>query len=259
MAMYSDLTISGYSSARHYESVSSTMDVARQLLAEQQLSESWCGLVTADHQLAGRGRQGRSWLSAGAAFMGTFIFCTAKPVAEVSGYSLAVGLAVARALEPHGYSFSLKWPNDLVVVRDASLRKLGGILIEVEEHRGYRVLLVGLGINVSKPPAELGGSAVSLEELGAGAPSHTVLVDSLGAQLLKSHESFFAAGGFASIRHDWQERSCFVSGQTQLQVAIGDSIVSGRYSGVSDLGALLLIDGDTERTIHSGHITHIGW
>jgi BirA family biotin operon repressor/biotin-[acetyl-CoA-carboxylase] ligase len=257
--MHTDLTISGYASVRHYDSVSSTMDVAKQLLNEHELSESWCGLVTADQQVAGRGRQGRSWLSAGSAFMGTFMFCTARPVAAISGYSLAVGLAVTRALEPRGYSFSLKWPNDLVVVKDAVLRKLGGILIEVEEHQGYRVLLVGLGINVAKPPVELGAHAVSLEELGAGMPEPGVLLDSLCAQLRESHQRFLAEGGFASMRNDWQAHSCFTPGKTQIEVAVGGSVVSGVYAGVSEHGALLLLDGDSERVIHSGHITDIRW
>jgi BirA family biotin operon repressor/biotin-[acetyl-CoA-carboxylase] ligase len=257
--MYTDLAISGYSCARHYDSVSSTMDVARELLLAHEISGNWCGLVTADHQVAGRGRQGRTWLSASAAFMGTFIFCTAEPLAAVSGYSLAVGLAVAKALEPHGYSFLLKWPNDLVVVSGPSLRKLGGILVEVEEHKGYRVLLVGLGINVSKPPVELGGAAISLEELKQSAVSRDVLVRSLAVQLRDSHEHFFRDGGFAPIRSDWEKRACFVSGRTRLQLEVGDSVVSGLYAGVSELGALRLADGDAERTVHSGHILQIGW
>jgi BirA family biotin operon repressor/biotin-[acetyl-CoA-carboxylase] ligase len=235
------------------------MDVARELLAAHEISDRWCGLVTADNQVAGRGRQGRAWLAAGAAFMGTFIFCTAEPLAAASGYSLAVGLAVAKALEPHGYSFSLKWPNDLVVVSDQSFRKLGGILVEVEEHKDHRTLLVGLGINIAKPPAELGGSAVSLDDLGDKSADRDSLVRSLAVQLRESHERFFTGGGFAPMRPEWEKRASFVAGRTRLQLEVGDSIVSGLYAGVSNLGALRLVVGDEERMIHSGHIIEIGW
>lgn len=257
--MFTNLAIPGYSFARHYGSVSSTMDVAREVLAEQRLSDGWCGLVTADDQTAGRGRQGRTWLSSGAAFTGTFIFCTDKPLGAVSGYSLGVGLSVMSALKPSGYDFSLKWPNDLVVVRGDSLRKLGGILIEVEEHHDHRVLLVGLGINVSKPPQELGRTAISLEELGGSAPTSKTLVQALALELRKGHDEFFSGGGFSPMRTRWEERSCFRPGKTELKVEVGDSTISGIYTGVSLLGALCLLEDGIERTIHSGHILEIIW
>ena len=96
--MYREITIPGYDRVRHFDEISSTMDGARQLLKEEGGASGWCGLVTASRQSAGRGRQGRSWLSGERAYMGTFIFCTDAPVAALSGYSLAVGVSVAAAL-----------------------------------------------------------------------------------------------------------------------------------------------------------------
>lgn len=70
-------------------------------------------LLVADRQTAGRGRRGRSWLSSPEASL-TFslLWRFECPVAQLAGLSLAVGVAVARALEASGVaSIELKWPT----------------------------------------------------------------------------------------------------------------------------------------------------
>jgi BirA family biotin operon repressor/biotin-[acetyl-CoA-carboxylase] ligase len=88
----------------------------------------------AEHQTRGRGRLGRGWgRSAGA----SLTFSLSLPLAprDWSGLSLAVGVALADALEPPLDGavprIGLKWPNDLWLDRrPGSGRKLGGVLIE---------------------------------------------------------------------------------------------------------------------------------
>ena len=76
-------------------------------------------LLVAEHQTAGRGRLGRSWQSARGA---SLTFSLALPLAprDWSGLSLAVGVALAEALQPAGrdapWRLGLKWPNDLWLV-----------------------------------------------------------------------------------------------------------------------------------------------
>ena len=248
------LALPGYEVARRYSSVSSTMDLAREIIAQQSLHKVWAGLVVADHQEAGRGRQGRRWLAGENACMLTGIFCTDRPLADISGYSLAVGLSIVEAFDKVGIQFSLKWPNDLVVVQGQRLRKLGGILIEVEEIKGYRVLLIGIGLNVGRVPAEVSDIAVSLEDLCASAPGRDEVVTMIAAALRSNHEAFFLHGGFKSMRAAWEERSCFVSGATELTIESAPGQLSGIYSGVSDSGALVMIVNGEERVFHSGHL-----
>jgi BirA family biotin operon repressor/biotin-[acetyl-CoA-carboxylase] ligase len=218
------------------------------------LSADWSGLVTAEQQTAGRGRQGRSWFAAERAFMGTFLFCTDRPLAALTGYSLAVGLAVLSAFDPFGLPLSLKWPNDLVVARGGEMKKLGGILIEVEEMGALRCILVGLGINISQPPEAVSDIATSLESVGRQAFPLPVVTEALSRELLVGHRWFLRDGGLREILDRWQERSCFTRGQTEVSVEVGDSLVRGVYSGVSETGALVLVVDGAERTIHSGHI-----
>jgi BirA family biotin operon repressor/biotin-[acetyl-CoA-carboxylase] ligase len=261
--MYSQRELPGYQSVRHYASVSSTMDVAREMIAScAELAPSWSGLVTADQQSAGRGRQGRSWLSGERAFMGTFVFCTSWGLSDFAGYSLSVGYALAAAFERFDIRFSLKWPNDLVVVQAGELRKLGGILIEVEEVGDIRCILVGIGINLSAPPDVFQHLAVAIDEITQVRLTPEQVTAVIAEALLRAHNRFFegqgvAVRGFESTRQEWESYSCFVPGQTEVTLEVGGTVVSGRYTGVTSTGALRLVFDDRERVFHSGHIVSV--
>ena len=90
-------------------------------------------LLVAETQTAGRGRLGRPWHGEVGHALTFSLGLMLKP-ADWSGLSLAVGLSLARSLDPHGeLGVRLKWPNDLWVKRpDTPLGwgKLAGILIE---------------------------------------------------------------------------------------------------------------------------------
>jgi BirA family transcriptional regulator, biotin operon repressor / biotin---[acetyl-CoA-carboxylase] ligase len=125
-------------------------------------------LLVAEQQHQGRGRLGRAWQSAAGA---SLTFSLAMPLApqDWSGLSLAVGLALAQALEPMPQAASprlmLKWPNDLWL-RDAAGpvlgRKLGGILIETVSVGSQRWCVVGVGLNVLPLPVPLPPAAQDL-------------------------------------------------------------------------------------------------
>ena len=73
-------------------------------------------LVT-DRQTAGRGSRGRTWFASPEASL-TFSVLWEFPgeVARTSGLSLAVGVAIVRALTGCGATgVMLKWPNDILV------------------------------------------------------------------------------------------------------------------------------------------------
>ncbi|MBK8580204.1 MAG: hypothetical protein IPN78_19010 [Candidatus Accumulibacter sp.] len=63
---------------------------------------------------------------------------------RLAGLSLAVGVAVARALENCGVpGIGLKWPNDILL--DGG--KLGGILVELDAQPDGMVAVMGIGLN----------------------------------------------------------------------------------------------------------------
>src|SRR5205085_8111599 len=108
-------------------------------------------LLAAECQTAGRGRRGRVWTSV---VGGSLVFSLGWRFEQGAGYlsalPLAVGLAIATALEAQGFAgIELKWPNDLL--HDG--RKLGGILVELSgDALGPSIAVIGIGLNVRLPP-----------------------------------------------------------------------------------------------------------
>ena len=123
-------------------------------------------LLVAEHQTQGRGRMGRPWVSAPGASL-TFSLGVVLDMEDWSGLSLAVGCAVADALEPlaegQAPRLQLKWPNDIWLVNEAGGRKLGGILIETVPAGAQRMAIVGIGLNISE-------QAVGAHHEGMSAP-----------------------------------------------------------------------------------------
>src|ERR1700722_4470317 len=106
-------------------------------------------VVVADHQLAGRGRLGRSWEAApGGALLVSILL--RPPLAPEQRWrtTAAVALATADACVAHGASgAAVKWPND-ILVGDA---KLAGILAEADGGA------VGGGVGINGAAAPPGG------------------------------------------------------------------------------------------------------
>ena len=247
--MYKSLSFSGYAFARDYDEVSSTMDVARESIPSL---DGGHGVVASVRQTAGRGRQGRAWSSPEGALMVTFLFSTALPVHAFGGYSLAVGVALTRAFARYGAAVQLKWPNDLVTVRDDRIQKIGGILIEVQDVGATRVLLVGIGINLTSAPDEVEAAAALESVCAENVPHREEALAYIAGALSESHATFEQAG-FAKFRAPWEQASAYEKGRTELIVEIGERTLSGIYDGVNDSGALLLMVNGRREVVHSGH------
>jgi BirA family biotin operon repressor/biotin-[acetyl-CoA-carboxylase] ligase len=93
--------------------------------------------LAAEWQSAGRGRRGRSWVAAlGGSLTFSLLWRFERGAGHLGGLSLAVGVAVARALAACGVErVQVKWPNDVV----ADFHKLAGILVETSARCRGRV------------------------------------------------------------------------------------------------------------------------
>ncbi|MEY2976185.1 MAG: biotin--[acetyl-CoA-carboxylase] ligase [Prochlorotrichaceae cyanobacterium] len=111
-------------------------------------------LVIAEHQTAGRGQWGRSWQSEpGGLYLSLGILLRpdqAIPNDRFSLIPLFAALEVAQGLQQYQIPVSLKWPNDLCLVR----QKLGGLLVETRHSRLNPAIVIGIGLNwQNQPPA----------------------------------------------------------------------------------------------------------
>ncbi|HPP83567.1 MAG TPA: biotin--[acetyl-CoA-carboxylase] ligase [Rubrivivax sp.] len=210
-------------------------------------------LLVAEQQTRGRGRLGRDWTSNPIDSLTFSLALEFEPV-EWSGLSLAVGLALAEALDdaapPAAPRIGLKWPNDLWLFDGARAgRKLGGILIETLSVGGRRMGVIGVGLNV-RPVAVDGVATASLQELlpGIDAPAALARVALPLVRALRRFEH----EGFAPLVAAYARRD-LLRGQ-----AIGTNGEAGHgvADGVDAEGALRLRDSDARlHRITSGEVS----
>lgn len=205
----------------------------------------------AEQQSAGRGRRGRQWLSPFAAnlylSMGWHFH---GGVGALSGLSLAIGVACARALRSLGFeSLQLKWPNDLLV----DGKKLGGILIEMTgDPSGECRLVVGVGLNVSMPgDASIDQPWTDLHRAGLKV-SRSELAARLLNELHAAMETF-EHKGFAAFRYEWQQLDAYA--HQPVCIISGAQRCEGVARGVDEAGALLLETVQGVQAIHGGEVS----
>jgi BirA family transcriptional regulator, biotin operon repressor / biotin---[acetyl-CoA-carboxylase] ligase len=109
-------------------------------------------VLLADAQTAGRGRNGRGWLSDPTRAVTLSVGLEQRVAAErLLGLPLAVGVAVADVLARHGAEPRLKWPNDVYAMPASA--KAGGILVEVRQQGELRRIVIGVGLNLAPSDA----------------------------------------------------------------------------------------------------------
>ena len=207
----------------------------------------------ADCQTAGRGRQGREWISPQGNLFATI--CVAPPngrnpaqLAFVAGLAVLDALSEAVSEAAPGADFALKWPNDIL----ASGRKLSGILIEAGEH-GYAI---GIGINIvaSPPDSAVRSPATNLKTVSGHSPVPTA--GDLLAAICRHFSIWFdrwTADGFEPLRAVWLA-SAHGMGDT-IAASTGSGRIEGRFNGLDADGALVVEDsGGDLRIITAGDV-----
>jgi len=208
-----------------------------------------------EQQMSGKGRRGRSWISP----FGNNIYMSIYwhyplDMAELSGLSLASGLAVARSLEAEGLQgIGLKWPNDVVWNR----RKLAGMLLEVVgEQGGPSRVVLGLGLNtgITRDQAEaIDQPWVDLNRIPGGKDiSRNRLVAKLLNALTDTLSQFDGAENW-SLVGDWKHYDVHYGKRVVL--SIGDRSIEGVHRGIDNSGAIRVQIGNTIKTFHGGEIS----
>jgi BirA family transcriptional regulator, biotin operon repressor / biotin---[acetyl-CoA-carboxylase] ligase len=222
----------------HRRSLDSTNDLARELAAGGAPQGT---VVTAEEQVAGRGRQGRSWTApAGRALLYSAIV---RPLEQRHlVLPLAAPLAVAEAAEEVAdVSCAIKWPNDVWIEG----RKCAGVLIEARPQDGWAVIGVGLNVAIEPDefPEELRETATSLDADATVDAALEALNDSLTRWTRADPQEVLAA---------FRERDA-LRGQ---EVSWADG--SGVANGVDERGNLIVETLDGERLALGAGEIHLG-
>lgn len=230
-----------------YPDVSSTNDVAA-AVAERGAREGT--VVLANAQSAGRGRQGRTWVSPPGAGLYTSIVLTPPPPAVplltiAAGVAVADGIRSASGLEPR-----LKWPND-VHVGD---RKVAGVLAEADN---CSTVILGIGINVMPAayPPDIAARATSVEgELGRPVDRGLLLAECLSA--LAARYASLRRGDAAVVMDAWRARAASTLGRAVQWDAAGVAR-EGVAEDIDETGALVVRTDDTLVRVISGEVRWI--
>ncbi len=198
-------------------------------------------VLIAEWQTAGRGRRGRAWTAvAGGSLTFSLGWRFEQGAGFLAGLSLAVGVALGRALDAAGFKdVQLKWPNDLVHRHS----KIGGILIEISgDALGPALAIIGVGLNVRLPPNARRDIAQPVTDLATidrdRALDRNRLLGFVLAELTALLERY-ARDGFAPFVAEWQRRHALQKKPVRVLLPDG-SVAAGDVVGVDASGALVL-------------------
>ena len=195
-------------------------------------------------QDAGKGRQGREWISVQGNFYGSTIvrLRSADPPAQT--LALVAGLALIEALDAAvpDQPLSLKWPNDLML----SGKKLAGILLERSADR----VVLGFGVNLAAAPDLPDRRAASLDGHIKPEAFAPLLAGSFNRLL-----GLWRSTEPAALVRAWEHRAHLVG--TKLSVHLNkDEEISGRFAGLDPDGALrLLLEDGSMEIVRAGDVS----
>lgn len=211
--------------------------------------------VIAEMQTAGRGRRGREWhANLGGSLTFSLLWRFNQGAGFLSGLSLAVGVALMRALSQAGITGAgLKWPNDVLHQH----RKLAGILIELQgDMLGPSAAVIGIGLNLKLSGQVLDRidqAAVDVHSITSNMPERNLL---LAYTLLHLADVLneFEQGGFFCLRDEWLAHHAYHDKQVRLLLPDG-SQHQGHLLDVAEDGALLVRTATGKQRFTSGEIS----
>jgi BirA family biotin operon repressor/biotin-[acetyl-CoA-carboxylase] ligase len=227
-------------------------DLAARALAGEDIDGA---VLIAEHQTAGRGRNGREWSATPGAqiLVSVGVAADAVPTHAWGWLPLAAGLAVADAVSVvAGVEATLKWPNDVL----AGEGKLAGILSEAVMSRTR--IVVGIGLNVTLRSAEVPGVKIaSLLELGVEEPDRDRLLRQLLLELGTRVVDWQRAGSASpKLIADYRQRSATIGSRVRASLPGGGELV-GQARDVDEQGRLLIdVGGDTVE-LSAGDVVHL--
>lgn len=236
------------------------IDSTNRYLVERSQNNALSGSVClAEYQTAGKGRRGRQWVSPyGCNIYLSILWRFQQGPAAISGLSLAIGVAVIRALKQHQIDdIGLKWPNDIY----SQGKKLGGILVEVSgETDGPCAAVIGLGLNLFVPEAEAENITQAWTDLTKITGQTRLFRNKLAGTLLNHLLPIIAeyeSVGIAAHLDEWRSYDCLTGKSATL--FIGQQQFEGIVRGIDDNGMLLIERPDgSVQTFASGEVSFNG-
>lgn len=261
---------------KHYESVASTNDIAKNLINE------YCPegtIIFADEQTDGRGRSGRVWESKkGETISTSLVLYPTLSDEAISCITLVAALSVRLAVKRFaGLECKIKWPNDITI----SGKKICGILTERIFIDGKSAVILGIGVNVKNETfsEELEDIATSVwkevvrekEEMskvlkGDNDESYNddvikKLMEEDNTELLyyiwdafnEYYDIFVKTGNMAGLSDEYNECLINVGRVVKTDDVMGE--IKGVALGINDDGELIISTGKGKQSVRCGEVS----
>ncbi|MCL2067409.1 MAG: biotin--[acetyl-CoA-carboxylase] ligase [Treponema sp.] len=228
---------------RHFGNTGSTMDRARELAITGAAAGT---VITAEKQSAGRGRNGRTWISRQGGLFFTIIDRPTLPLADYILHSLVIQIAVARTVSSVcGKQAHIRWPNDIYISR----RKIAGVITEISgEGDMINWLSTGVGVNINNY-AVSGKSASCAEITGKPVSRREVLIRILD-EIEKVKKRFSSGAVYAQgnryLADEWNSMTDCIGVKAAIldQAASNDKqgrvLARGVFDGIDPAGRCIL-------------------
>ena len=232
------------------EKTASTNDDAKVYLQNQ---SSELSIHTTEQQEAGKGRNGKKWVSPkGKNIYLSLGWKSPLQYSELDGLSLSVGCIVANVLNsPADDQINIKWPNDLLI----NQKKMSGILIETLDLEGKIGIVIGVGINVhmsKEDGKDIDQSWVSLDEISKKTNDRNELIANLLNELFVLTK-VFPAEGFKAYKSNFDKLD-LLNGKV-CKVISNNSEKVVEVLGVNDKGELLVKENLEYLTLRYGEVS----
>lgn len=136
-----------------FRSLSSTQELAKNLVNAKGALSVGGYVIIADSQLSGTGRNGREWASPRGGIWLSVILGSMLHPSKCILFSFGASLAVSEAITYcTGLESRLKWPNDVLI----DGKKVSGVLVDASVNSSsIEYVIVGIGVNVNVNSAEV--------------------------------------------------------------------------------------------------------
>ena len=232
------------------QSTGSTNDDAKNFLSEQ---SSLLSIHTSEQQIAGRGRNGKKWISPkGKNIYLSIGWLSNLKYSQLEGLSLAIGTILASSLgELTQNQVGIKWPNDLLIEK----KKISGILIETIDLNNQVGVVIGIGINVhmsKEEGKEIDQQWISLDEVTESINNRNQVIGDVVNRVFQL-TSLFIEKGFKPYKSDYESFDMLAGKKCNVNIEGIDKTVD--VLGVNDRGEMLVKEGSEYLTLRYGEVS----
>ena len=232
------------------QSTGSTNDDAKNFLSEQ---SSLLSIHTSEQQIAGKGRNGKKWISPkGKNIYLSIGWLSNLKYSQLDGLSLAIGTILASSLNKFTQNkVGIKWPNDLLIEK----KKISGILIETIDLNNQVGVVIGIGINVhmsKEEGKEIDQSWIALDEVTDSINNRNEIIGDIVNKVFKL-TSLFTDEGFKPYKLDYESLDLLTGKKCNINIEGIDKTIE--VLGVNDNGEMLVKEGSEYLTLRYGEVS----